>query len=147
MLIKEARHKTTCSMIHLINRWCAKSLQSCPTLPTPWTTGTQRVFLSMGFSRQEYWSGLPFPCPGDLPDPGIEPASLESPAPASRFFTTSATCEAHSVITEVKQQDHWVRRFLGLWSGPTPQSGEYLYCMFTSLKLIKLYTWFISFYF
>ena len=41
--------------------------------------------LSMGFSRQEYWSGLPFPHPGDLPDPGIEPGS---PASADRFFTT-----------------------------------------------------------
>ncbi|ELR50988.1 hypothetical protein M91_11147, partial [Bos mutus] len=51
--------------------------------------------LSMGFSRQEYWSGLPFPSPGDLPDPGIEPgiepASLMSPALVGGFFTTSAT--------------------------------------------------------
>jgi len=39
----------------------------------------------MGFSRQEYWSGLPFPSPGDLADPGIEPVSLAS---AGRFFTT-----------------------------------------------------------
>jgi len=49
----------------------------------------------MGFSRQEYWSGLPFPSPGNLPDPGIEPLSLESPALAGRFFTTSATWEAY----------------------------------------------------
>ena len=41
---------------------------------TPWTV-THHVPLSMGFSRQEYWSGLPFPPPGDLPDPGIEPGS------------------------------------------------------------------------
>ena len=46
---------------------------------------------SMGFSRQEYWSGLPFPSPGNLSDPGIEPMSLTSPALAGRFFTTSAT--------------------------------------------------------
>jgi len=44
--------------------------------------------LSMLFSRQEYWSGLPFPPPGDLPDPGIESTSPASPAQASRFFTT-----------------------------------------------------------
>ena len=44
----------------------------------------------MGFSRQEYWSGLPFPPPGDLPDPGIEPVSLGSPALAGGFLTTSA---------------------------------------------------------
>ena len=49
--------------------------------------------LSMGFSRQEYWSGLSFPSPGDLPDPGIKPASLKSPALAGRFFTTMATWE------------------------------------------------------
>ena len=50
--------------------------------------------LSMGFSRQEYWSGLSCSPPGDLPDPGIEPASLMSPALTSGFFTTSATWEA-----------------------------------------------------
>ena len=44
--------------------------------------------LSTEFSRQEYWSGLPFPTPGDLPDPGIEPSSLPSPAMAGRFFKT-----------------------------------------------------------
>jgi hypothetical protein len=42
----------------------------------------------MGFSRQEHWSGLPFSLPGDLPDPGIEPKSLTSPALAGRFFAT-----------------------------------------------------------
>ena len=41
---------------------------------TPWTVARQAL-LSMGFPRQEYWSGLPFPSPGDLPDPGIEPGS------------------------------------------------------------------------
>ena len=44
--------------------------------------------VSMGFSKQEYWSGLPCPSPGDLPGPGIEPVSLISPALAGRFFTT-----------------------------------------------------------
>ena len=48
--------------------------QSCPTFATPWTVAHQAP-PSMGFSRQEYWSGLPFPPPGDLPDPGIEPRS------------------------------------------------------------------------
>ena len=47
--------------------------------------------LSMGFSRQESWSGLPYPSPGDLSDPGIEPVSLTSPALAGRFFTSSAS--------------------------------------------------------
>ena len=45
----------------------------CRTLPTSWTV-VHQASLSMGFSKQEYWSGLPFPSPGDLPDPGIKPA-------------------------------------------------------------------------
>ena len=48
----------------------------------------------MGFSRQEYWSGLPFSSPEDLPGPGIKPTSLMSPVLAGRFFTSSATWEA-----------------------------------------------------
>ena len=55
---------------------------------TPRTVAHQAP-LSMGFSRQEYWSGLPLPSPGDLSDPGIEPASLVSPALAGGFFTTA----------------------------------------------------------
>ena len=50
--------------------------------------------LSMGFSRQEYWSGLPCPSQGALPNPGIKLASLTSPALAGRFFSTSATWKA-----------------------------------------------------
>ena len=60
---------------------------------TLWT-GALQAPLSMGFSRQKNWNGLPFPPPGDLPDPGIEPASLTSLALASRFFTTGAIWEA-----------------------------------------------------
>ena len=48
--------------------------KSCLTLATPWTVVLQAP-LSMGFPKQEYWSGLPFPSPGDLPDPGIKPRS------------------------------------------------------------------------
>ena len=65
---------------------------------TPWAVARQAP-LSMGFSRQEYWSGLPFPAPGDLPDPGIESASLMSPALAGGFFTTSTSWEAPLVVT------------------------------------------------
>ena len=61
-----------------------------------WTAACQAP-LSMGLSRQEYWSGLPCSPPGDLPDPGVEPASLMSPPLAGRFFTTSATWETHLV--------------------------------------------------
>ena len=61
--------------------------QSCTTLAIPWTIAHQAP-LSMGFSRQEYWSGLLFPPPGDLPNPRIEPAFSMSPVLAGRFFTT-----------------------------------------------------------
>ena len=54
---------------------------------TPWTVVLQAL-LSLGFSRQEYWSGLPFPAPGDLPNPGTEPVSPVSPALAGQVFTT-----------------------------------------------------------
>ena len=66
-------------------------LFSCVQLfATPWTIAHQ-IPPSMGFSRQEHWGGLPFPSPGDLPNPGIEPMSLMSPALASGFFTISVT--------------------------------------------------------
>ena len=52
---------------------------------TPWTVALQAP-LSMGFSRQEYWSGLPFPSPGDLPNPGIKPKSAVSPAFGWQFL-------------------------------------------------------------
>ena len=53
----------------------------------------------MGFSRQDYWSGLPCPPPGDRPNPGIEPVSLKSPVLSGSFLTTSATWEA-SVLNQ-----------------------------------------------
>ena len=56
------------------------------SLQPPWTVANQAP-LSAGFSRQEYWSGLPFPPPRNLPDPGIKPASLASPAWAGGFYT------------------------------------------------------------
>ena len=59
----------------------------------PWIIVHQAP-MSMDFSRQEYWSGLPFSTPRDLPDPGVEPASLMSPALKGRFFTNEATWEA-----------------------------------------------------
>ena len=57
---------------------------------TLWTLAHQAP-LSKGFSMQEYWSGLLFPPPGDLPDPGIKPVSFMSPEMAGGFFTTSDT--------------------------------------------------------
>ena len=81
---------------------------SCVLLfDTPWTVAHQAP-LSVGFSRQEYWSGLPFPSPGHLPDPGIKPTSLKSPALAVGFFTTSTICEAR--ITTEKLVNYLFKR-------------------------------------
>ena len=71
------------------------------TLQHLWMVAYQAP-LSMGFSRQKYWSGLPFPPPGDLPDPGIKPTSLMSPALVAEFFTTSTTWEAQHCSQEEK---------------------------------------------
>ena len=59
-----------------------------------------QVFLSMGFSKQECWNGLPRPPLGNLPDPGTEPMSFMSPALAGRFFTTSVPWEARLIFIE-----------------------------------------------
>ena len=83
-----------CTWTHICTNTCvcvcvcvwAKLLQSCPTLCDPTVVACQAP-LSMGFSRQVYWSGLSSPPPGYLPDPGIKPASLSSPALAGEFFT------------------------------------------------------------
>ena len=69
----------------------------CPTLVTPWTVACQAP-LSMGFSRQEYWSGLPFLSPGDLPDPGIE---LASSALTNRFSALASNSFLYHLATRV----------------------------------------------
>ena len=79
---------TKCVFLH------AKLLQLSLTLCDPMDCIAHQVLLSMGFSRQEHWNGLPCPSPGDLPDLGIEPASRNSLALADEFFTTSAPWEA-----------------------------------------------------
>ena len=73
---------------------------------TPWTMACQAP-LSVGFSRQEYWSRLPFPSPRDLPNPGLEPMSLMPLVLAGRFFTTGSpgkeyinVCKVNSVVSD-----------------------------------------------
>ena len=70
---------------------------SCVQLFATLRTVACQASLSMGFSRQEYWSGLPFPPPGDLPDPGIKPMSLASTTLAGKFFTTEPPGKPSSV--------------------------------------------------
>ena len=79
-------------MWDLVSSVCvwAQTLSRVQLFAIPWTVACQTC-LSLGFSRQEYWSGLPFPSPRDLPYPGIQPESLSSPAMAGRFLTTNDT--------------------------------------------------------
>ena len=84
----------------------AKSLQLGPNLCNLMDLSCQAP-LSMGFFRQEYWSGLPCPPPGALPNPGIKPTSLTSPASAGRFFTTSATWEAPRITSTLSKSRIW----------------------------------------
>ena len=71
---------------------CVLSRISCVQLSATYGSEPARLFCRWGFSMQEYWCGWPCPPPGDVPDPGMEPLSLMSPALADRLFTTSATC-------------------------------------------------------
>ena len=81
--------------------------KSCPTLATPWTAARQAP-LSMGFSREEYWSGLPFPSPGDLPDSGItpQPPALQAdPSPSEpprkpRLHLNKGPSDLYPLITK-----------------------------------------------
>ena len=81
--------------VYKMSAWCLVA-KSCSTLATPWTVTCQAP-LSMGFSRQEYWSGLPFPSPGDHPDLGIEP---RSPALLADSLLTKLQMVLNSVFTK-----------------------------------------------
>ena len=107
--------------------WHALSCSVVSDSATAWTAALQAP-LSMGFSRQEHCSGLPCPPPGDLPDPGIKPVSLMSPALAARLFTTSATWQTpRKTCSDL----HWSllntdTPKLKFWSGFLPQTGRQL---------------------
>ena len=77
---------------------------------TPWTVARQAP-LFMEFSRQDYWSGLPFSFPRDLPDPGIEPKSLLSLALAQEFFTDSTALEAPYGTTLLSNGEETTSRY------------------------------------
>ena len=90
-----------CCMIPLMWKWKVKVklLSRVRLFATPWTVA-YRASLSMGFSRQEYWSGVPFPSPGDLPDPGIEARSptLQADALTSEARPTIVIERASSTV-------------------------------------------------
>ena len=86
---------------------CMLSCFSCGQLfAIPWTIARQAPLL-MGFSREEYWSELPCPPPGDFPDPGTKPTSLKPPALAGGFFITSATWETPYLIGVGLKSNDW----------------------------------------
>ena len=96
---------TSLTHLHLLHCFCqVNSLSRVQLFATPWTVAYQAP-LSMGFSRQECWSGLPFPSSGDLPDPGIEPGSstlqadaLSSEPPRKPIFTNNFSETYHLVL-------------------------------------------------
>jgi len=99
-------HSPTWHIMH------AMSLYSCPTLATPWTVANQAL-LSIVFSRQEHWSGLPCPPPGDLPNPGIEPRSpvLQTDClpsePPGKPMNTGVDSLSHFLGTVSTQESNW----------------------------------------
>ena len=121
---------------------CRSVAHSCPTLLRPSWTAAHQAPLSMEFSQQEHWSGLPFPFPGDLPNPGIEPAS---PALAGRFF---AAWEAPSSQYPAFKSLQWplvlcygpqfgsVRPCLG-WGGLSLLSGHGM----SSITILIMFCW------
>ena len=92
--------------------------------------------VSIGFSREEYWSGFPLPSPRALPKPGVKHTSLMSPALAGRFFTTNATWEALSPSCRrsihwvfCRRSIHWIFTVIStLAHAPQPQYSTYFHC-------------------
>ena len=107
----------------MIDQICVCGVKSCSTLCNPMAVAHQAP-LSMGFSRQEYWSGLPCPLAGDLPDTGVEPTSLTSPALAGGFFTTSDTWQALDQIYNSINQ--WWEYIITLGKGGNSKRETFL---------------------
>ena len=106
------KHVNVC-IIHIYANMCMHAqMLSCLALSnssaTPWTVA-HLAPLSKELLRQAYWSGLPFPSPGDLSDPGIKPASLVFPALSGRFFSTNVTWEALP-LSNHPQMDHLFKK-------------------------------------
>ena len=100
---------------------CFSHLQLFVTL---WTA-VHQASLSMEFSRQKYWSGLPFPILGYLPNPGMEPMSLMSPALAGGLFTTNTTWCFKPVIHHPSNSDSAVQSLSGAWLFATPWTAAH----------------------
>ena len=122
---------------------CACVLSNVQLFATPWNVAHQ-ASLSVEFSRQEYWRGLPFPTPGNLPNPRIKPTSLTSPELAGGFFTTGASWKVlfPKLTKRTKSSKNvnrkssflcllqpWRKKTNEIWGNPLGQYG------FTDLRL------------
>ena len=105
---------------------------------TMWTIA-QHAPLSMGFLRQEYWSGLPCSPPGDLPNPGIEPTSLKSPASAGRLFT--ATCQPVSFHLDSIPAVFLGSRYFHPARSSSPGHSEGAQCLWEGIREDRLPGW------
>ena len=105
---------------------------------TPWTVPC-RAPVSMGFSRQEHWSGLPCPSPGDLPNPGILPNALTSPAWAGRFFTVSATREAQHYYNRKALLRLFKEKIREKETRPFFKRVNFMICKCTPVKLLLFF--------
>ena len=86
---------------------CAQLLSGVWLFTTPWTV-TRQTPLSMGFPWQEYWSGLPCPPPGNLPNPGIKPTSLASPILTGGFFASKPPGKSISILYLINYSSSWM---------------------------------------
>ena len=118
-----------------------KLLSRVRLFATPWTVAHQAP-LSMGFSRQEYWSGLPFPSPGDLSNPGIEPRSpaLQADALTSNFSYSQQIIDL--VIAFILSWSIFCFKFL--FSHNTPESTNHLLCLYCPVTLFNAVPCFTS---
>ena len=99
---------------------CDQVLSLVRLFATPWTVAHQAQTLSMGFPRQEHWSGLPFPSPRDLPDPGMEPMS---PALVGVFFTTEPSGKSKNSYRESREDE---KPFVFTVAGTLTEQAEIL---------------------
>ena len=109
-------------------------------------TSLKPLTLSTGCSRQEYWSGLPCPSPRNLPDPGIEPLSLMSPALTGRFFSTSTTWSLVVTVHRVTKSWSWLKQLTHAYTQTTNYRREIIlyslkYLLITCLGVMNKILW------
>ena len=121
---------------------CMLSCFSCVRLfVTPWTVACQ-VLLSVGFSRQEYWSGLPCPPPGDLPNSGIEPMSVLSPA----MTGGSLSLAPRGSCAMLTCKNHW-KNYIILFICPSDWSKQFLHAFrMSNIYDLSMRNFWFSFY-